>query len=231
MKSDSAERSFPETETHGAIEIARYDDLIPGIVPYHSAFLGTIIEYLPANPKNILELGSGTGFVTAMIRTACPESEITCIDISPGMLDYARQNPQLRGVRLILGDLRDTWPSVKYDAIVTTLCLHHIGPDDRTGVVSRAFHALAPEGRFICGDVFRPGELWQEDLIREQWRRYMEKQQVPDEVIRRMLHQREEHFAEMDTIGSFSDRMAEGGFVRTASPFSSGFLGVVVGFR
>ena len=230
MKSHPQKWSVPETETHGAIEIARYDDLIPGIVPYHSAFLGTIIEYLPENPKYILELGSGTGFVTAMIRAAWPESEITCIDISPGMLDYARQNPKLQGVRLVHGDLRDAWPSETYDAILTTLCLHHVGAGDRTGILSRAVHALAPGGRFICGDVFRPRESWQEDIIREYWRRYMEMQHVPDDVVRRMLRQREGHFAEMDTIQTFCDRMSEGGFVRVASPFTSGFLGVVVGF-
>jgi len=230
MNSHPAEKSVDETETHGAIEIARYDGLIPGIVPYHSAFLGTIIEYLPDKPKNILELGSGTGFVTAMIRSVCPESEITCIDISPGMLDYARKNRLLQGVQFIQGDLRDAWPSKAYDAIVTTLCLHHVEPDDRTGVVSRAVHTLAPGGRFICGDVFRPMELWQEELIRERWGMYMAGHQVPKEVSERMLRQRKEHFAGMDTIQSFYERMAEGGFTRTANPFVSGFLGVLVGF-
>jgi tRNA (cmo5U34)-methyltransferase len=216
--------------THGTLETKGYDEVIGGVVPHHAAFLETLLEYLPDDASNILELGSGTGIVTAMIRAACPGAAITCIDLSAEMLAMARQKPELAGVRLVQGDLRDPWPGGRYDAVVTALCLHHVGPDDRAEVAARAAEALAPGGRFVCADVFRPEEDWQEAVIRNHWRTYMAARGVPDTVAEGMLAQRNGRYPEMDTIGGFEERLKQAGLSRVMTPFVAGFLGVVVGF-
>ncbi len=216
--------------THGTLETEGYDEVIGGVVPQHAAFLETMLDYLPENASNILELGSGTGIVTAMIRDARPGAQITCIDLSEEMLAMARQKPELAGVRLVQGDLRDPWPEGQYDAVVTALCLHHVGPDDRAQVAVRAAEALTPGGRFVCADVFRPEEDWQEAVIRDHWRSYMADHGVPDAVAEGMLTQRNKCYPEMDTVGGFEERLEQAGFSRVMTPFVAGFLGVVVGF-
>lgn len=64
----------------------RYDLLQKQALPNWQAFFSTVIEYTPEGKKEILELGSGTGFLTSMIRKARPEASITCIDKDPAML-------------------------------------------------------------------------------------------------------------------------------------------------
>jgi len=216
--------------THGTLETESYDEVIGVVVPQHAAFLETMLVYLPDDASNILELGNGTGIVTAMIHAARPKAKITCIDLSAEMLAIARQKPELAGVRLVQGDLRDPWPGERYDAVITALCLHHVGPDDRAQVASRAAEALAPGGRFICADVFRPDEGWQEAVIRDHWRSYMAVHGVPDAVAEGMLAQRNERYPEMDTVSGFEELLKQAGFSRVMTSFVAGFLGVVVGF-
>ncbi len=216
--------------THGTLETEGYDEVIGGVVPQHAAFLETMLEYLPDDASNILELGSGTGIVTAMIRAARPGAQITCIDLSAEMLAMARQKPELAGVRLVQGDLCDPWPEGRYDAVVTALCLHHVGPEDRAQVAVGAVDVLAPGGRFVCADVFRPEEDWQEEVIRDHWRYYIAAHGVPEAVAEGMLAQRNECYPGMDTVGGFEERLKQAGFSRAMPPFVAGFLGVVVGF-
>ncbi|HDR72431.1 MAG TPA: class I SAM-dependent methyltransferase [Methanoculleus sp.] len=219
-----------DQKTHGALETDGYDEVIGVVVPHHAAFLATLLEYLPGDAPHILELGGGTGIVTAMIRAARPGAQITCIDLSAEMLAMARQKPELAGVRMVQGDLRDPWPEGLYDAVVTALCLHHVGPDDRAGAAARAAEVLAPGGRFICADVFRPEEDWQEAVIRDHWRSYMAAHGVPDAVAEGMLAGRTESYPAMDTVRGFEERLKRAGFFRVMAPFTAGFLGVVVGF-
>lgn len=46
-------------------------------------------------PKRILDLGSGTGYGSALLRKRFPNAEIIALDIAPAMLTYARENRPL----------------------------------------------------------------------------------------------------------------------------------------
>lgn len=45
----------------------------------------------PINPRHILDVGSGTGYLSAAARQKFPNTALTAIDIAPGMLGYAQQ--------------------------------------------------------------------------------------------------------------------------------------------
>ncbi|KUK62102.1 MAG: Uncharacterized protein XE10_1016 [Methanoculleus marisnigri] len=217
-------------EVHGVMEAEEYDRLIRAIVPSQPLLLATIIDYLPPHPRRVLELGCGTGILTAMIRQECPDAEITGIDLSPEMLKAAAAKPDLTGVEFLEQDLRDAWPTDRYDAIVTSLCLHHVPQDDRTVVARRALQALSPGGRLICGDIFRAEDDWEEQVQREIWCRGMKRGGASDDVIRGMIAQRDKHSPEFTSVSWFRDMLVELGFGRAVVPFTSGFVALVVGF-
>ncbi len=221
------------TETHqihGVMDAEDYDHLVRAIVPGQPLLLATIIDYLPPHPRRILELGCGTGILTAMVREEYPDAEITGIDLSPEMLKTAAAKPDLAGVEFLAQDLRDAWPTDRYDAIVTSLCLHHVSREDRVTVACRALRALSPGGRFICGDIFRAGDDREEQMQREIWCRGMERQGVPGDVIRGMVAQQEKHMSTFTTVSEFREMLVESGFGHAIVPFTSGFVGLVVGF-
>mgnify|MGYP005835234165 CR=1 FL=1 len=216
--------------THAVMDAEEYDRLIRAVVPVQPFLLAAIIDYLPLRPKRVLELGCGTGVLTAMVRQECPGAEITGIDLSPEMLCMAAAKPELRRVRLLAQDLRDAWPVGRYDAIVTSLCLHHVSREDRFAVVRRALGALSPGGRFICGDIFRAEDAREEEMQREIWCRGMKRRGAPDDVIRGMVAQREKNMPAFTTVPEFRDMLTASGFDRAVVPFTAGFVGLVVGF-
>lgn len=214
---------------HGVMDAGQYDTLIGTIVPGQPLLLSTIIESLPGHCRRVLELGCGTGILTAMIREACPNAEVTGIDLSPEMLEVAAEKPQLSGVTFIAGDLRDPWPGEKFDAVVTSLCLHHVSPGDRHSVAWRAANVLEPGGRFICGDIFRAAHDWEERLLTDSWKKAMERRGASNDVIKGMLRQRDARRPELSTIDHFQKTLREAGFTRCWVPFVAGFVALVVG--
>jgi tRNA (cmo5U34)-methyltransferase len=215
---------------HGAAPAADYDHLIGNIAPGQSLLLATILDYLPDNPRRILELGCGTGILTEMILGRFPGAEVTGIDLSQDMLRIASGKHALRGVKFIEGDLRDAWPEGPYDAVVTSLCIHHVSPGERAEVVRRAHDALSPGGRFVCGDVFRGETDWEERILTANWLRGMKAAGVPDDVIRGMASARNGRLPELRPVSWFRERLRDAGFSRVMVPFTAGFVGLVVGF-
>lgn len=217
-------------QVHGVMDAEQYDRLIRAIVPSQPLLLATVIDYLPPHPRRVLELGCGTGILTAMIREECPDAEIIGIDLSPEMLKTAAAKPDLKEVRFLAQDLRDAWPKDRYDAIITSLCLHHVSKEDRVMVARRALQTLSPGGRFICGDVFRAEHDWEEQIQREIWCRSMKRGGASDDVIQGMIAQRDRHIPTFTTVSWFQDMLVDSGFGRAVVPFTSGFVGLVVGF-
>jgi len=215
---------------HKVMDAEEYDRLIRAIVPSQPLLLATICDYLPPHPQRILELGCGTGILTAMVREEYPGAEVIGIDLSPEMLRMAAAKPGLKGVRFLAQDLRDAWPDGRYDAIVTSLCLHHISREDRVMVVRRALSALSPGGRFICGDIFRAEHDWEEQVQRGIWRRGMKRRGTSDDIVRGMVAQREANMPSFTTVPGFRDILVKSGFDRAVVPLTSGFVGLVVGF-
>jgi SAM-dependent methyltransferase len=87
-----------------------FDGLAPTwetrIGPHHLGALDLALEGVPA-PHSVLDLGTGTGVVAAALGERYPEAQVVGIDLSPGMIDEARQQlpPGLAGrVRFEVGD-------------------------------------------------------------------------------------------------------------------------------
>lgn len=231
MRDISDETDDVSSISHYSMEEEHYDTFIGGIVPGQPMLLSNILDFLPPNPRKILELGCGTGLLTAMVKKAYPAAEITGIDISPAMLSKAIAKPDLKGITFLAQDIRDAWPGRDFDAILTSLCLHHIPPEERVVVAEKAVRALAPGGRFICGDLFRADHDWEERVQREIWRRNMVVGRVPDHIVRGMIAQWERNLPNFTTVSWFRDKLLEVGFSRATIPFTSGIVGLVIGFN
>jgi SAM-dependent methyltransferase len=65
------------------------------------------LETLPAAPKRVLDLGTGTGLAAFVAARRFPEAEVVGVDLAPGMVEQARQRtpPELaERVRFEQGD-------------------------------------------------------------------------------------------------------------------------------
>ncbi len=106
--------------------------------------VGDLIDLLDPRPgERILDLGCGTGHLTAQIATR--GAEVVGLDGSVSMVAQARQNyPKLR---FVLNDARSFQFDQPFDGVFSNAALHWI-PDPESVIASVA-GALKPGGRFV----------------------------------------------------------------------------------
>jgi tRNA (cmo5U34)-methyltransferase len=108
-------------------------------------------------PREILELGTGTGETARRVLALHPDAKLTGVDESPPMLEEARRSlppQQLREMRL--GRLQDPLPSGPFDLVRSALTVHHLTSDGKRDLFHRVAGVLAPGGRFVLADVVIP---------------------------------------------------------------------------
>lgn len=104
----------------------------------------SLVELLnPQAGERILDLGCGTGHLTAKIAEA--GAVVVGMDASPAMIAQARQN--FPSLKFVLADARDFRFEEPFDAVFSNAALHWI--PEAEAVVKCIAAALRPGGRFV----------------------------------------------------------------------------------
>jgi tRNA (cmo5U34)-methyltransferase len=148
-----------------------YDRLRRGLVPCFDDFYGAALDAARFDPEtpgasrtpgHILDLGAGTGLMSALFAEAFPDAHFTLVDIAAAMLGRARerfQDPpfdtdaqQRRFSFLTLDYARESLPGGPYDLIISGLSIHHVSDSAKRALFRRVFETLAPGGAFVNAD-------------------------------------------------------------------------------
>lgn len=121
------------------------------LVPSYDDFYGTLLaalDELPEPPRRILELGAGTGLLSAMVADAQPQAELVLVDGAAPMLDQAQA---VLGDRAgyHVADLRQPLPGDGYCAVVSALAIHHLDDPAKRDLFARIHATLRPGGIFV----------------------------------------------------------------------------------
>ncbi len=101
-----------------------------------------------APPRHLLDAGCGTGLITRACADLFPEARIVGLDQSPAMIHQARsKRPALPRVEWAIGDLRDHWPLVPYDLILSSSTLQWLVPLDQA--ITHLAAILRPGGWLV----------------------------------------------------------------------------------
>jgi trans-aconitate 2-methyltransferase len=95
-----------------------------------------------ANPGNIIDIGCGPGNSTRVLRDRWPESRITGLDNSPGMIEKAKSD--YPGQEWLLGDASTFSPSSKYSLVFSNATIQWI--PDHEKLISRWFGFVEDNG-------------------------------------------------------------------------------------
>ncbi len=124
--------------------------------PLYLDILKRMVDELGADDKDILDLGCGTGILIERILIKIPEAHVAAVDPSQGMRDICAErferSPQ---VSISDGDaLAIPFPDASFDAVVSSLALHHVAPDLKGECAREIARVLKPGGKFIHADPF-----------------------------------------------------------------------------
>lgn len=134
--------SFPlETMKNNLWNAKTYDDAHDFVWQMGA---GALELLAPQAGELILDLGCGTGHLTAQIAAQC--ARVIGLDASPEMLDQARQN--FPNLDFYQSDARFFDFPQRFEAVFSNATLHWI-PEPET-VIERVFHHLQPGGRFVA---------------------------------------------------------------------------------
>lgn len=137
---------------------ATYDRSRRKMIPDYDVLYGTAVSALPfdrGETAQVLDLGCGTGGFALEVGNAFARAQLVLSDLSGEMLDKARGK--------FAGDTRFSFVKQDclagdyggpYDAIVSSLMIHHLEHDQKQEVFRHVFEALKPGGVFVNIDQF-----------------------------------------------------------------------------
>jgi len=156
----------------------KYDGNRRKVIYCFDDFYGTLLDLIPFDRTDrfsFLDLGAGTGLVSALIRKRFPNAEAHLLDISEKMLEKARERFSGEGaIKFYARDYaRETLPD-QFPLIVSAMSIHHLSDTEKQQLMQRIFNALTPGGCFIHAELALGTTPDTEACYQRYWRRHLE---------------------------------------------------------
>lgn len=168
-------------------EIAKkYDSQRRMLIPCFDDFYNISVSSLESESKkpNVLDIGAGTGILSAMVAEKYPDAKFTLIDLSSKMLDMARSRfTEKQDVKYIVADYLKYDFNDKYDMIISALSIHHLEDSEKQILYRKVFELLQPNGMFLNADQVKSGSGYVESLNKLNWKKSIEKSGLSAEEI------------------------------------------------
>jgi tRNA (cmo5U34)-methyltransferase len=175
---DRIQRHFEE-------EAKEYDTIIEKLIPNYKMMVNALVSIMPFDNRHafeMIDLGCGTGTVSKTVKELYPAVKVTCVDIAANMLDIAGQKVG-EGTKLIQADFNQFEFPQKYDAVVSSLALHHLETDeDKLNFYRKIYGALNIGGIFINIDIVLGSSVALQRVYMQMWKAFMRKSTSEQEV-------------------------------------------------
>lgn len=119
-------------------------------IPHRCEGESALLEFLPANAAQILDLGSGGGRLLALAKAARPKAQFVAVDFSQTMLEELSKlfagDPN---VSVVSHDLDVALPALgKFDAVLSSFAIHHVSHERKRSLYGEIFRILNAGGVF-----------------------------------------------------------------------------------
>ncbi|MEG4496950.1 class I SAM-dependent methyltransferase [Microcoleus sp. F10-C6] len=155
-----------------------YDGLITRLIPRYREQHDLILQLIPleTNAKiKVLDLGAGTGILSALILQAFPQANVVAFDMAKNMLKTCQTNLSAFGKRLTLqqGNFAEDDFGNGYDLVVSGLAIHHLDSEGKQKLFHKLFDSMNPGGILLIRDIVTGATPRLTEQYEHLWRQYM----------------------------------------------------------
>jgi len=137
--------------THLGIDLAEYDSRIRTFIPHYEEMLDVAASAIDSRSETIVDLGIGTGALSARCLARAPRACIIGIDADTEILKAAARRLPSSTTFICNSFLRAEIPAC--DAVVASFALHHVRTRSaKARLYKRIRSALRPHGQVITVD-------------------------------------------------------------------------------
>ena len=190
----------------------------------HRRFMALMLPFGERDEFTFLDLGAGTGAASRAILRLYPRSTAILADFSAEMMRASEREmePFAGRYRYVGFDMAaGEWPAeipAALDAVVTSMCVHHLPDDRKQGLFAEIWASLAPGGWYLNYDPVMPPD----PVVEEAWLRAGDRRD-PTAAHKRQHRTPEEQFRYENHVRYMIPLDPQVGFLRAA-----GFEGVDV---
>jgi malonyl-CoA O-methyltransferase len=123
-----------------------------------------LVERIEREPSSILDLGCGTGYLTALLHKRFPQAQIDAVDFAPAMIEQARARvPDANYLTCDIEELE--LEPASYDLIASNATIQWLTEPEQT--MARLVESLSARGELQLA-TFGPRTFWElDEVLRE----------------------------------------------------------------
>ncbi len=135
-----------------------YLEQVRGGIPFgaeQAKIMLQVVNHFTPNPKRIMDLGCGNGFLAEILLKSYPEASAVLLDHSEPMIEHARihMKDYMNRCEIIHGDfshsIRQYAEPDSVDCIVSGYAIHHLPHEKKKELYQEIYNTLVPGGIFI----------------------------------------------------------------------------------
>ena len=162
-----------------------YDGLIPRLIPRYREQHDLILQLIPFETNahiKVLDLGAGTGILSALILQAFPQANVLAFDIAEKMLKVCQTNLSAYQERLTLqqGNFAEDDFGNRYDLVVSGLAIHHLDSAGKQTLFKKLFQSMNSGGILLIRDIVTAATPRLTEQYEQLWRQYMKANREDD---------------------------------------------------